>query len=154
MCSPEIVNDIILSLETKTSLDKYNLNTKVLKKVSNLIASPLSHVFNLPLQLGFLPDRLKDSSTVSVFKSGKTDNLSNYRPISCLLVMSKIIEEFVSKQLYEFISYNQILYKFQFGFQPGNSTVHPLIHIVDFNVFSVFLDFQKAFDLVDHTILY
>ena len=43
---PEIVNDIILSLETKTSLDIDNLNTKVLKKVSNLIANPLSLVFN------------------------------------------------------------------------------------------------------------
>ena len=162
LCSPEIVYDIIMSLETKTSLDIDNLNTKVLKKVANLIASPLSHVFNLSLQMGILPDRLKISRTVPVFKAGKTDNLSNYRPISCLPVMSKIIEKFVSKQLFEFISSNQILYKYQFGFQPGKSTAHPLLHIVDFIskafnndefVIAVFLDFQKAFDLVDHKIL-
>ena len=162
LCSPEIINEIILSLETKTSLDIDNVNTKVLKKVSNLISSPLAHIFNLSLQQGILPERLKTSRTVPVFKEGLQDKMSNYRPISCLPTMSKIIEKFVAKQLYEFISANGILYDYQFGFQPGKSTVHPLIHIVDyiskaFNnneyAIAVFLDFQKAFDLVDHKIL-
>ena len=102
--------------------------------------------------MGILPDRLKVSRTVPVFKAGKTDNLSNYRPISCLPVLSKINEKFVSKQLFELISSNQILYKYQFGFQPGKSTAHPLLHIVDFIskafnndefVIAVFLIFKR-----------
>ena len=76
--------------------------------------------------------------------------------------MSKIIEKFVSKQLFEFISSNQILYKYQFGFQPGKSTTHPVLHIVDFIskafnndefVIAAFLDFQKAF-LLKNCVIY
>ena len=162
MCSPDQVNNIIQSLETKTSLDIDGLNTKVLKKVSDLVSHPLSHIINLSFQQGIVPPKLKVSRTVPIFKSGLADNCSNYRPISCLPVLSKIFEKIVTNQLYSYLVANNILYNYQFGFQPGKSTLHPLIHICDyiskaFNsdeiVVGVFLDLQKAFDLVDHNIL-
>ena len=53
-CNHSIVKEIILSLETKTSLDIDDLNTKVLKKVADLISSPLSHVINLSFDTGVL----------------------------------------------------------------------------------------------------
>ena len=77
-------------------------------------------------------------------------------------VISKIIEKLVCKRLYHYLTANSLLYDLQFGFQAGKSTVHPLIHILNYItkainknefVISVFLDFQKAFDLVDHPIL-
>ena len=120
---------VILSLETKTSLDIDDLNTKVLKKVADLISTPLSHVINLSFDTGVLPVKLKISRTVPVFKTGSSTNLSNYRPISCLPVISKIIERMFSKQLYSYVNVidNNLLYDLQFGFQPGKSTVHPLM---------------------------
>ena len=95
--------------------------------------------------------RLKVSRTVPVYKAGSTENLSNYRPISCLPVISKIIEKLVCKRLYHYLPANSLLYDLQFGFQAGKSTVHPLIHILNYItkainknefVISVFLDFQ------------
>ena len=57
-----------------------------------------------------------------MFKSECPENPSNYRPISCLPALSKVIEKIVFKQLYNYLSFNNILYKNQFGFQPGKST--------------------------------
>ena len=74
--------------------------------------------------------------------------------------MPKILEKIVSTKLYHYLVNDKLLYDLQFGFQPGKSTVHPFIHfITNFiaNVFNnneivipVFLDFKKAFDVVDH----
>ena len=160
--SPEMIQETILQIETKTSLDIDGLNTKVLKSVASCIACPLAHIFNLSFESGLVPTRLKVSRTVPVFKAGASDIFGNYRPISCLPVLSKIIEKLVCRRLNHYLVDNGLLYNFQFGFQAGKSTVHPLVHILNyiakaFNnnefVVSVFLDFQKAFDLVDHSIL-
>ena len=86
----------------------------------------------------------------------------NYRPIACLPVISKVLEKVVFNQLFEYLTVNNILSPNQFGFQPGKSTLHPLIHMLNyiaeaFNqnkfVVGVFLDLSKAFDLVSHDIL-
>jgi len=78
-----------------------------------------------------------------------------------LPTLSKIIEKIVAKQFSGYLNSNNLIYKNQYGFQAGKSTVHPLTHIIDYiskafndNEFAVavFLDLQKAFDLVDHKI--
>ena len=134
----------------------------MLKFVAEEISDPLSYVFNLSIDKGIFPSKLKVSRTVPIFKDGQRDDLGNYRPISCLPVLSKIIEKIVANELHDYLESNDILYKFQFGFQPGKSSIHPLLHITNyiadaFNndevVVGIFLDFKKAFDLVDHSIL-
>ena len=90
-CDHSTVKEIILSLETKTSLEIDDLNTKVLKRVPDLFSTPLAHVINLSLDTGILPDKLKISRTVPFFKAGLSTNLSNYRPITCLPVIFKML---------------------------------------------------------------
>ena len=154
--------EIIKSLKTKGSLDIDGLNTKLLKKVINEIAVPLSHIFSISFKLGVFPDRLKISRTCPVFKSDKRNEMNNYRPISCLPVLSKLIEKLAHKRLFSFVSSNNLLYTHQYGFQPNKSTVHPLLNIVNYITSAlnnneiavgVFLDFKKAFDVVNHDIL-
>ena len=95
-------------------------------------------------------------------KKGATDVPSNYRPISLLSIFSKVIEKLTHKQQFEFLKYCNILYPLQFGFCEKHSTLHALISMtetiketIDNGVFGcgVFIDFQKAFDTVNHSIL-
>ena len=160
--SPEVTLKAIASLQTKTSLDIFDVSSKVVKYVANEIVDPLTYIFNLCFLKGHMPSKLKISRTVPIFKDGKRNELSNYRPISCLPVFSKIIEKIAALKLQEYLKVHDILYKFQFGFQSGKSAVHPLLHLVNyvaqaFNrdeyVVAIFLDLKKAFDLVDHSIL-
>ena len=160
--NPVEVSEIISSLNRKNTLDIDCVSTVLIKAVSTEISEPLSHIFNLSFSTGQIPINLKTSRTCPVFKSDCPENLTNYRPISCLPALSKVIEKIVFKQLYNYLSINNILYKNQFGFQPGKSTLHPLVHILNYiaDAFNnneiavgVFLDFRKAFDLVDHKVL-
>ena len=123
---------------------------------------PLTHLVNLSLTTGTFPNELKISRICPIFKSGCWKDVTNYRPISCLPVLSKVFEKVVYKQLYDYLMANNILSPQQFGFQPGKSTLHPIIQILNYianafnqNKFVVgcFLDLSKAFDLVSHEIL-
>ena len=97
-----------------------------------------------------------------MFKRGDQQDSNNYRPISLLLNISKIIEKLVHRQLYGFLEFNNYLYANQFGFCNLHSTNHALITIIEKIrkaidngeiKCGVFLDLQKACDTVDHKIL-
>ena len=86
----------------------------------------------------------------------------NYRPISILSVINKILEKVIYIRLIRFIVKNDILYKYQFGFRKGHSTTLALMEVVDKirhnlslgkKVAGVYIDFSKAFDTVNHHIL-
>ena len=158
----ESVGKVIQSLEPKTSLDINGVSTDLVKKCANYILAPLTHILNLSLRDGIFPDSLKTSRVCPIHKQGSKTDLNNYRPISCLPVFSKIFEKIVYRQLFDFLTINKIINPLQFGFQPGKSTTHPLLHILNFiaNAFNnnkfviaIFLDLRKAFDMVSHDIL-
>ena len=156
------VEEIINKLESKSSLDINGYSTILIKKVSSVILTPLTHIINLSLSTGIFPDSLKISRVCPIFKQGDHKEMNNYRPISCLSSFSKIFEKIAHEQLSLYLEVNKILNPNQFGFQKGRSTVHALTKIMNFLaesfndnkfVVAVFLDYKKAFDLVSHDIL-
>jgi len=111
------VVDIIKSLQTKNSCDIEGISTKLLQKIAIELSWPLSHIFNLSLSTGVFPSKLKLSRTVPIFKAGRSDLCDNYRPISLLNTLSKVLEKMVSVQLVNHLDRNKLLLsRFRYAF--------------------------------------
>ena len=140
-----------------------NISTSIVKTMYQSFITPLTHVLNLSITNGVFPNSMKIAKVLPLFKNGRKNNILNYRPISILPLFSKILERLMYNRLVLFIDKNDILYKNQFGFRTKHSTALALTILVDKitssfdnhdHVLGVFLDFSKAFDTVDHDILF
>ena len=149
-----------LQLNKATGLD--NFQSKLLKIASPAISNSLAYIFNKSLQTGSIPDEWKSARVSAIFKKGTRTDPGNYRPISILPIVSKLLEKIVHSQLYKFCSENQILCLEQSGFRPKHSTqtsLHKLTETIHDELHKkkvvglVALDLKKAFDTVDHSIL-
>ena len=119
-------------------------------------------IYSTSFMNGVFPSVLKTAKVVPVFKKDSKLDYSNYRPISLLSNIEKILEKRMYKRLYTFFNKNIVINNLQFGFRQQYSTPHALINITenirkvidDENMGSgVFVDLQKAFDTVEHQIL-
>lgn len=93
-----------------------------LKKAADFVAEPLN-LFNLSIQNNEIPSVWKSAFVTPLFKGGDPAVLTNYRLISNLCVLSKILESLVSDQIKEFLYSNEILSKLQSGFRKKHSTI-------------------------------
>jgi hypothetical protein len=134
----------------------------MIKLIGPEIAPPLAHIFNLSLATGNFPTSLKQCRVIPIFKAGDHLECDNYRPISLLSSISKILEKIVAEKLLYHLTENDLLYKHQYGFLPNKSTEHNLLYLLDYITnalndgmfcIAVFLDLKKAFDVCSHEIL-
>ena len=117
----------------------------IYKKIAPLISPVICDIFNSSVNEGMFPSNLKLSRTRPLFKSKNTKVKDNYRPISLLPFLSKINEKLMKTRAIEFLNENEILYNKQFGFR---AALDKRLYTV-----TVFLDFSKAFDTVNHDIM-
>ena len=143
-----------------TSLDQ--ISVPIFKEFINFFIDPLIVIINICLKKGYFPNQLKLAKIIPIFKKGDKSDPNNYRPISILPFISKILEKCIHTRLISFLDCSNILSPNQFGFRPGISTSDALLKFMEFQYealnmkrysCNIFVDFRKAFDTVNHTIL-
>ncbi|XP_030841178.1 uncharacterized protein LOC115923957 [Strongylocentrotus purpuratus] len=108
---------IVSSMKSSKASGSDDMAPKVLKDSIHLLVDQLCIISNKSLSQGIIPDRLKVSKIIPVYKKKNPQNLENYRPISLLPFFSKILERVVHKRLYSHLQINDILIPEQFSFQ-------------------------------------
>ena len=161
-CDETEVLNLISMLNPKKKNGPNSIPTEILHLIANDICKPLTIIFNKSFAAGECPDLLKIASTIPIFKKDSKLIVSNYRPISLLSNINKILEKLMFKRVYDFLEKYKCIYKLQFGFRSKHSTNHALVDITETIraalddkkiAGGIFVDLQKAFDTVNHDIL-
>ena len=157
------LKDAFFALKMNKSAGADEISFNVIKNCFGELSDILRYIFDLSLQTGTFLDPLKIAKVTPVSKTGDLKEISNYRPISVLPCFSKILERIMHNRLYSYLLNEQILYSKQFGFQKGHSTEYTIAQLADqihesFEnknyTLAVFIDLPKAFDTIDHAILF
>ena len=156
------VIDVLRQLPLKSSFGFDGISSHLLHNIELYLVKPLTLLAKQTLNSGIFPDKLKIAKVIPIFKKGDSTQFTNYRPISLLPVISKVLEKIIYKQLYCFFKEHDLLYESQYGFRTEHSTelaamelINRLILTMDNNEtpLNIYLDMSKAFDTIDHTIL-
>lgn len=148
------------NLDLSKAAGSDSVSAKLLKIAAPIVAGPLTSILNASIRGGKFPDIWKLAKVSPIFKATDLTNKNNFRPISVLCILSKILERHVHDSLYVYMKPH--LYIGQSGFREGHSCETALARLVDMWTTNmskglltgvVFLDLRKAFDLVDHEVL-
>ena len=141
-----------------------NISTDMVKISSEVIAPILCRISNLMLENGTYPDQMKIAKVIALFKGGDAKNIENYRPISLLPIINRILEKIIYNRIFKFLDRNNFFYCRQYGFRQNYSTEIAASELIDDisknltkkNICALlFIDLKKAFDwLHKNVILY
>jgi len=160
----EEVIDICKKMKKKTSRDHFGISQKLIMDNIVVLSKPITHLWNRCKETGLFPNGAKIAKVIPVFKGKglKAHLYTNYRPISLLSIIGKILERLMYNQLEAFLIRYNILFKSQYGFRGGHSTIHAVTDFVGkINealekgelCYGIFCDLSKAFDTINHDIL-
>ena len=117
------------NIPNKKSTGPDNISVKVLKRTFPYIVNILTDMLNRFLIEGVFPKQWKSARVTPIFKGGDRNSPSNYRPISVLPILSKILEKHINLHLQTYLERHNILCKFQSGFRKGFSCVDAIHRI-------------------------
>ena len=148
-----IVEQIIDNFSSKNSCGYDGISLRLLKFCKLTIIKPLMLIIRQVLNTGIFPEKLKIAKVIPIFKKRDEELFSNYRPISILPAISKIIEKVIYQQMYSFFQQNELFYDSQYGFRTNHSTEHAALELADRILYSldhnetplsIFLDLSKG----------
>ena len=152
--------DIACKFPAGKSAGYDNIPMSIIKRSIGSISSALTHIINLSIIHGIVPDELKIACVVPIFKSGDEALFSNYRPISVLPCFSKFLERIIYNRIINYLNDFNVLCDNQYGFRKNRSPSLALIDSISSafdrreHAIGVFLDLSKTFDTVNHVILF
>ena len=157
--TPEVVKNAITNLDPNKAAGPDLIHNKVLIQAVNIISLPLSKLFNRSLEESKFPEEWKKANVTAIFKKGDRHICTNYRPVSLLSCIGKLMERCVHNHVFGYLKENNLLTLHQSGFIPKDSTTYQLLSIYDDFCKSIdnqtvtqaiFFDISKAFDRVWH----
>ena len=166
---PRIVNSLVLGETNASEIEKIidhlpNKSSSGHDGISNILlkkslSHPLGIIFNQSIASGCFPDMMKVSEIIPLYKGKEEDQVVNYRPVSLLMTISKILEKIIYNRLFKFLMKHNILYDSQYGFRSKHSCEDAILEMVsrvlqarneNEHCAGIFLDLSKAFDMLDH----
>ena len=161
--TPKNIEELLKLMPSHKAAGSDGLGARILKIAAPAISLSLSRLINHCIDMGTFPSAWKTAKVTPIYKGqGSKDDKNNYLPISVLPLLSKIFEKHVHQALYSYMRKNNLLYTLQSGFRRSYSTETALIRLTDQLLSDVdndqvsglvFVDYKKAFDLIDHDIL-
>jgi hypothetical protein len=164
---PTITSEKILyfarTLNDKRSQGPDQLSSYIMKIAAKTIPNHFASIINLSINNGFVHERFKATTISPIYKADDRTNLGNHRPIALINSCSKLLEKIVSYYVIKHLTANNIFFKNQFGFRPGYSVHHATLKMISIiqrqidkkkSIGSLFIDLSKAFDLLNHDILF
>ena len=157
------IESIIKHLKSKNSCGYDFISNTMLKRIYPSIIKALLIIFNKSLVNGKFPENMKLAIVKPIYKGKCKYEIVNYRPISLLPVLSKVLEKIVHSRVVKFLDKHKVLYEGQYGFRGNRGTCDAILDLtgniienIDKGNFTiaVFLDMSKAFDSINHQTLF
>ena len=109
------IEELIRQMPHKVSYGHDRISNSMLKDLCTSISYPLQIIFNQSISQGKFPSKMKLAEVIPLYKGKEHNTVINYRPISLLITMSKLLEKIIYKRLYLFLEKNKILFESQYG---------------------------------------
>ena len=159
---PNTISNLLKSCNVNKAAGIDNVSGRFLKDGADVLGIPITQICNLSIKLSHFPKDCKVAKLKPLYKKGTKTDPKNFRPISLLPIVSKIFEKVIHEQTMEYLTDNNILYKYQSGFRKNHSTDTSLSYLTnriltgfDSGLLTgmILIDLQKAFDTINHDIL-
>jgi hypothetical protein len=154
-----LVRKHLAALDPSSAPGADGIPNRLLRECKDSLAAPLAYLFRKSIESGMVPAAWKSAMVTPVHKSGAKSDPGNYRGISLLSAVGKLLERCIAEQLIAYIEENQLLKKNQHGFRAKKSCETQLIEFLNFvtecvnngdAVDVIYADMRKAFDVVPH----